>query len=362
MPNSRRIYDPVIATIDALRFPLIVGVVFIHGVLPNVSYSLGGEYPIYSICSKFFSGVVAEICVPLFFLFSGFMFFYSVDTFSTSVYLAKLRRRFISLFIPYLFWNILAFVFLYLFSDRLAINHRYDFTSISSISLLWSVPISGRVVPPIAWQFWFIRDLIVCCLMSPLIYMLVTRTRHLGVILLGLAWFVGYEIPVIGPYGFSMAAIFFFTLGAWCSRYRRNLFSSVCPFRFCSFLWLCFVILSFVSFSPTVKILVNRCLIISGIILLFWLCKFLMSGNRLKSVPFLTSSVFFVFAFHVQYAESPLRKLLFMFFSPESDLAITVVYFSHIVLSLVLSLGVYYLLSRFTPSFCRIITGSRSIS
>ena len=68
-------------TIDFLRFPLIVGVVLIHSLLGSVSIQgqqmmAGGDFSLYSNVSYLFSGIIARIAVPLFFFFSGFLFFY----------------------------------------------------------------------------------------------------------------------------------------------------------------------------------------------------------------------------------------------------------------------------------------------
>ncbi len=191
--------DNVVSMIDALRFPLIVGIVFIHDWFFKVDASFDGPYPVYGHCVALFSHVIFRICVPLFFLFSGFMFFYSVKSFSTKVYLGKLRRRFFSLFIPYLFWNALAYLTLYVLSELHVFNYRFEY---HPIALFWS--------HPIAWQLWFVRDLMACCVLSPLIYFLVTRCRYFVVLFMGLAWFFDYNIPVVGANGLSTEALFLF--------------------------------------------------------------------------------------------------------------------------------------------------------
>lgn len=64
--------------IDFLRFPLIVGVVFIHGALTTPNTELGNDvyiFPIFYYCSQFMSNILGRLAVPLFFLISGFLFF-----------------------------------------------------------------------------------------------------------------------------------------------------------------------------------------------------------------------------------------------------------------------------------------------
>ena len=62
-------------TITWLRFPLIVGVVFIHD---NITLGQNSEIinPFWFDCViRLFSDVFPRVCVPLFFIISGFLFF-----------------------------------------------------------------------------------------------------------------------------------------------------------------------------------------------------------------------------------------------------------------------------------------------
>ena len=96
-------------TIAFLRFPLIVGAVLIHCYykeLPigGVKVPVMDEYPIYKLIADLFSQVLARTAVPLFFLISGYLFFYK-SSFSWPMYGSKLRKRAQTLLLPYLFWN-----------------------------------------------------------------------------------------------------------------------------------------------------------------------------------------------------------------------------------------------------------------
>ena len=99
-------------TISYLRFPLTVGVVFIHfGLSKGLNIhgvKQGLENPDwYFFIIKLISETLARIGVPLFFIISGFLFFYRND-FSKDVYRKKLRTRFITLFVPFVLWNCVA--------------------------------------------------------------------------------------------------------------------------------------------------------------------------------------------------------------------------------------------------------------
>jgi len=67
-------------TIDFLRFPLIVGVVFIHTDFSNIIIQGSKQvdlrqFAVFAQVFLLFSKLVFEVCVPLFFFISGFLFF-----------------------------------------------------------------------------------------------------------------------------------------------------------------------------------------------------------------------------------------------------------------------------------------------
>ena len=87
-------------TISYLRFPLIVGVVFIHfnllekGFSANgIIYDLKGDDIFWGIryVVRLFSDVLPSVSVPLFFMISGYLFF-NVDLFDRETYLKKSEK------------------------------------------------------------------------------------------------------------------------------------------------------------------------------------------------------------------------------------------------------------------------------
>jgi fucose 4-O-acetylase-like acetyltransferase len=102
-------FNPVLShSITELRFPLAVLVVLGHANI--LSFPIKGitspfeiiQYPI-----LFLSKILFEPAVPLFFVISGILFFWSVDQFKQVDYRKKIRKRFYTLLIPYLVWNLI---------------------------------------------------------------------------------------------------------------------------------------------------------------------------------------------------------------------------------------------------------------
>ena len=85
---------------------------------------------LYEIFRFSFVEGIARIGVPLFFFISGFLFFY-YDDFSKNVYLGKIKKRFKSLVVPYIFWNLVVVGFYFKFwtvsSNRLMNKHLTEY-------------------------------------------------------------------------------------------------------------------------------------------------------------------------------------------------------------------------------------------
>jgi fucose 4-O-acetylase-like acetyltransferase len=218
--------------IDLLRFPLIVGVMFAHadfsvGFVSGLDFGDGSRFPVYYACSQLFSSVLGSVAVPLFFFMSGFLFFRNID-FDGRSYVRKLRSRARSLLVPYLFWILATLLLLVIAQsfrglDAFANGKHIDFTWRYAIQTFWGVApgAQGSRFGPIPGHFWFIRDLMVLIVLTPLVHVYVRKLKVYGVVLLCLLWFLGWwwiNIP-----GFSGVATFFFTAGAWFSLNKRNL-------------------------------------------------------------------------------------------------------------------------------------------
>lgn len=223
------------------RYPLALLVVMIHCKLPtNIDFGsfIIREYILY-FCS---------VAVPLFFLFSGYLYFLGVESFDKETYRIKTKKRIKTLVIPYLFWNTLYLLFhvsRYYFSHDSFLSSGCK--SIESYSLFdWiscyfyqNVITSISSYYPLNVPLWFLRDLIIYVLFSPLIYYLVKKVSIVYIIVLLLSW----VIFGTGDIGFILIGISFFSVGAYFAIHKRyDLY-----FRNA---WLYVLLLVFVILSP----------------------------------------------------------------------------------------------------------------
>lgn len=375
------------ATIDFLRFPMAVAVVMIH-VNPQVMPLNEADFPLFSADGLFnvvaigLSHVLARIAVPVFFLLSGMLFFLNMRQLSWGGYRAKLKSRVHTLIIPYLLWNLVPFIAGVMLDVAVGIKHGHGlanlwgYLSVDSLSVLWShgtwnadnVNILGfRFVPsgPYDFPLWFLRDLIVVVVLSPVIYWFIRKTRVFGLGILFAAYFTEIWIP--WP-GFSPIAFLFFSIGAYFSIEGKDIIGFV---RANKYVISAGALLFFVPatyydgyFTPEGKWLVNVFRVF-GVFAAFLVASALVEYRGWRANRFLVSACFFIYALHavpVPLVGSPLLMfsgILKSVFPGSSALCHTAVYFGAPALTIAFCAVVYATLRRWMPGVARLFSGGR---
>lgn len=188
-------------SVDLLKILLTVGIVFRHSEL----LSERGH----SVAFDAFDSVmmaITEVCVPLFFMLSGFLYFRNTPSRPDARFFwRKLRGRIGSLLIPYLIANAVAWG-VYWMAYRWAPASMNGFLGDG-----WRDPVFVFWTGPVNLSLWFIRALLVAVLLAPLTWLIVRYTRIWGVLVMFLAdrflgtgqWLNGY-----------------FALGAWLALWK----------------------------------------------------------------------------------------------------------------------------------------------
>lgn len=360
--------------IKFLRFPLIVCVVMIHSHFQNIS--MGGldygfdiqTYPIYCNISFFLSKIISSIAVPLFFIFSGYLFFKNVSSFTPEEYFKKLHKRIRTLLMPYIFWNIVV-ILIYLVAqtimpNMISGNNKLiaDYTTIDWIKAFWNY----HNEMPICYQFWFIRDLMVVVLLSPIIYFAIKKIRFFFVLIMGIIWLLNINTGITGV---SITAIFFFSIGALFSITQYDIICFLNKIKFLGYIMSFILIIVEMClynyrgsidlfFSDIQSIMLYKLCTLSLIVSCLNITVTLLRGGLLKTNEFLYDSNFFIYAYHTM----PLvlfLKLIIRFLNPTSDIHITLVYFIVPIITILFGLMFFAVIRRIFPRFTRFITGSR---
>ena len=202
-------------SLDMLRFPLAVVVLIVHTIEQElIVHGIGVDtdgMPILSAMKCFVMAFLTNQSVPVYFFISGFVFFLGGQL-TKQMYVQKMKNRFKSLFIPYIIWNIIAllsklavFLLCLSFIFKNAYMKQLDVRMSTFLYELWDAS-KGMVIEPEILSappsqiltneifpadapLWFVRDLMIVAISTPVLYWLLKRTRHYMVLTLGLLWF-----------------------------------------------------------------------------------------------------------------------------------------------------------------------------
>ena len=365
-------------TISFLRFPLIIGVVFIHFDLVKC-HLLPQEavYPnwFYFIIT-FFSNVLPRAAVPLFFFFSGFLFFYHTD-FSIGIYKQKLLKRTKTLLIPYIIWNIIAVLFLlvykipgleHIFPDAAKIEIQCSPIRILNIffdrgNCIFIRNTSDTNLPyPLNVPMWYIRELFAMVLLAPFIFQIIKKIGGWFVLILGITWSI--RGPLFVPEGgyFSSLfcrAAFFFSWGAYYSIENKNFIEEMQKPKWVPLLFLPFVIIDALTQKHIFNAYFHNITIIIGTLTFVFIAAHLLLNERVKVNKMLTQCSFFVYAFHNLILVSIGKALLSVFDIYNNVYAMLLFYFMVPVVTILICMAIYLALKRFFPAFSKILTGGR---
>ncbi len=305
-------------TIDVLRFPLALMVIFIH-MNPAIVSLHEAEFPIlsgqgiFNIVCMALSRVVPYIAVPTFFLISGFLFFVNFREWSWDGYKKKMKSRLRSLVIPYFLWNTVAFIFLFLgklvmkslpegglfaFLVEKGSWHIYYDSHTWGEDLVDWLGRSLYYAGPIDIPLWFLRDLIFVSLCTPIIYWMVKRLKIFVVGILFLAYVskIWISIP-----GFSIEAVFFFTTGAYLALNGFNIVTIVKKSKYVHLPLMVILLCAIVWFRGDGSAIGNNLFpffVCAGVLSAFYIASVFVEKYNVRSKKLLVSSCFFIYAFH----------------------------------------------------------------
>lgn len=368
-------------TISCLRFPLCVIIVFLHFNLTGGLGIQGVKHGIdnpgwYFFIIRFVSETLGVLCVPLFFFISGFLFFYGKD-FNGDVYKKKLMSRAKTLLIPYILWNFIALMwkskrFLPIvssyyqpaeihFSIIRLINTFFCYNDNNGIIVSSSLSEISSAIYPINGPLWYVRDLMVMVVISPIIYILIRRMRGWFVTLLSLVWFFSPILFPLGDYrGLFIIALFFFSWGAFYSIQKENIVLLFRKYKFLCFVYLVFAIVNTLIRNMNYNVFVDNTGIIIGVISSFVIASYWIEYRGGKVNLLLANSSFFIFALHQMFLGDIARFAFIMFNIPENNPFIMLVfYFVVPIFTIFLCYTLYKCLKLFTPLLCSLLTGGR---
>ncbi|MGL5060258.1 MAG: acyltransferase family protein [Microcoleus sp.] len=340
--------------IKLLRLPLIIGIVTIHASLDTVGYP-----------DKFFQTFIAGTwggsCVAFLFALSGFLFFRNFNL-SIDSYLAKLKSRFGTLLVPYVFWNLalLTMVLIVLnvpATSSIIQGHYKKYIADNIFATVLDSLTGYKSGYPIALHFWYVRDLMLMVILSPVFLLVARYISYFGLVLFGAPWLLQLDLGFIS---IQWLGPLFFYLGcliavknldlSWLDRHKKFIIG------------IYLAMAAILAAMQTAGIETFRhpfecCTRVAGTAAI-WCASDLVGGKLQKLLLNLSGLAFFVYAAHEPTAT--VFKEIFNKFSPaDRPLTVMIYYVLVVYFTILLTLGVGSFLQKFTPKFFQTIAGGR---
>lgn len=352
-------------TINLLRLPLAILVVILHcntrfSNLDSNTIELG----IYNFIRTIFSNALCHIAVPTFFFISGYLFFLTRGGGFLKEYKRKLIKRFYTLIIPYFIWNVIYIVLSIVIKYKLDYKHFFE-----EYGYIWELFYNscswGDVMQPLTGPFlyplWFIRDLIILSIISPIIYILTKKLRIFYVTILFIIYilFLWPNIP-----GLSMNAIFFFSAGAYLAIEKKDIVTECKKLKnigmSCFIILLVFIIYMNISHNSVPKN-IFAIYLITSVISVINIGSYLTNKNIEIKKEFSDMSFFIYCIHHVFLIGLSIKishKLSFLFFSNNN-----LIYLSQLILTPLIVLSFCYIFYKvikyLSPMTLNILNGNR---
>lgn len=343
--------DPDVSKrIDVLRIILIGLIVLAHGAR-GVTARIDGTGPVTGLMLEVLNAHVDFVAVPLFFAISGFLFLRKFEL-SVPAYGEMLRKKLLSLLVPYLLFNIGLALWFY-FVGSIEMMGSWGFLKQQGVV----TKVLGLGTTPINYPLWFLRDLLVVFVLSPVLLLFFKEAPGVGLVTLFCLW-VGINPSPYSYYG----DFFMFYLGGYLARTR---------FPLAGVSWwqqwgtLAFAVLTAVLTAHTAlgitddhaRLFLFKCNLILGLAC-FW---------RISAIPFVRDSRLLhrlsLYSFFIYLAHEPtvsiLQTRLLSVWKPVGDVQQIAFYWLSGLTVIFLLWGLGELLSRTVPLVYAVATGSR---
>ena len=332
-----------------IRFPLIAWVVFLHSVLcfPGKLVEIGCP-----ISSYFIGFLTIGIRTPIFFFISGYCFFLNVKRFDISTYLGKLERRFHTLLVPYVLWNLIVIGYLVLAHCYFPNYINNGFENVSTWSFVdyvrsfWNK--SGG--DPIAYQLWFLRDLMVICIFTPVVWFVIKKLKWISLVAVVAFYLTNFEIP-------CKSALVFFSMGAFFSINGKS-FSDVLKNIYLKYGGIYFwIVLTLFSLAfPKEEVLRKICILFYAAAFLLLIYYLVLKGYKMPKL--LNDSNYFVYLWHgfpVLVAKMLYRRII----CPTTGIEYVIGSFVVWIITLSFAVLLFYLMDRFLPKTTALLIGKK---
>ena len=301
---------------------------------------------------------VSGVAVPLFYFISGLLFFKSVHCIKDCILGIKKRVR--SLLVPYIIWNII-FVGWYVamalvpgvsrFVNSDMLSHFNLETPIESLRYL--------LLEPAGFHLWFLRDLLLYVLASPLLFLTCKRFPLMALVLIYVVFGWINRTGIIYFAAGSIVALHYGLDVFDKSLFKNNVIRLM--------LLLLFVAKCIMTIPPSCDFIVcnpyfQQIANMAGIISAWWIYdvtyKAFSAGSLEKILLYISKYAFFIYLFH-EPALNIIKKIG-VFILGVNDKTLIALYFISPILMTAIAIGVAIIIKSIMPKWYSIAVGGRS--
>ncbi len=354
-------------------FVCIALLVFVHGYnLQNgylLPYSLVEEPLSFTTFFEYFlANSILRFRIPMLFIISGYIFALK----DNKPYFVMVKKRFVTLIIPYLIWSAVGLLVTYLLQqftvtagivhaatiDQLRDERQYNEIGWHGILFRW-------LLAPTSFQLWFIRALFFYNILYPVFRWGITKIPVIWLVITFLLW-----ASIFNVFIFEGSGLFFFSVGIWLQ--KTNFVLDRTPEWYSAYLsWLFFVGLSvirtFMAFELEEGIVtwwvmtaLYAATVIAGLLAVWFSLDTAVNWCMDKRwFLWLTSFSFIIFGMHVPLIEYITVFMCRYMHSLPNYRFIVYILAPLTVLGICIFTGV--VLKRFVPKFYHLATGGRGL-
>lgn len=348
--------------ITSLRFFLTVLVVFIHA---NLTVDNAINYYHYDfiqpkwieVFKNFVCNTIGGAAVPLFFFFASYLQFSKNDS-----YPVLLKKKAKSLFVPYVLWTVIT-IFLFFAAQSVPqtapffqnpINIVKNWNFFDWIKVFTYHNLEENLKTPFVYQFWFVRELIIFIILSPIFKFLCRKLPGMVLFFVSICMLKG--IPVF--FTVSSGALFYYLAGYYCAEYKVDFFKLADKLKIYEYLIL--IALS-VIFSLAFDGKYNFDSISVFITCLFFLkvSYYLAENEKIyRILNYLSGFSFWLYAVHAPFLSSVINKLSQRVI-PLHGILCLFQFLLAAFLTIAIGLGLGILLKKICPKLFTLLTGGR---
>lgn len=345
--------------ITALRYILMALVISTHN---NYTALTVGSDMVFnqSVFGKWvqllISDGISRGAVPLFFTMSSFLLFFKNDR-----YTVMLKKRFHSLLLPFILWPLLNMVFFALCKFLGDIVHvgflagvgNYDFLTWTPRD--WFRNLFGYLDDGVLYlsHFWFMRDLIILAILSPVLSFLYEKCKYLYIFAILYIEFIGVYTYFVMP-----ESLFYFSAGMIWAKSGKDLFELLKKVHWYEIisvflgLWLILWKLQFNMISTVMLMAFADALMLAKF------SEILIKNEKIYNwLAYLSKYSFFLYAVHIKILRAIIRTTWLKLFPMKNGFFCLFEYFGVTFTIIIVGTLLGIALKKLFPKFFGIISG-----